>query len=151
MWYRVFCRTETELQPTALLELLQQPGRPVTGHFRGDDLGWTSAELTVGIGSPVDVQRYLSREDDLRDDLNTWAGWLETQDHEPNHAQLMEHVIQTKQLVVIRKPLDHANESAVEDLCRTVCMELAKSADGVFQIEGDGWYDATGQLLLREY
>jgi hypothetical protein len=127
------------------------PDRTVAGRFRGDDLGWTQAEFTLGPGSPVYVARYLTGEDDLRDDLNTWAALLETQDHEPNHARLMEHVVQTKQLITIRKPVDHPNESAVEDLCQVLCQTLAAAADGIYQIEGDGWFAATGDRLMTEY
>ena len=151
MWYRVFCRSEVEVKPADLLARVQQPGRPVTGSFRGDDLGWTAAEFSLGTGSPVYAERYLTGEDDLREDLNTWAAWLEAQDHEPNHARLMEHVIQSRQLVTIRKPVDHPNESAVEDLCRGLCNALAEAADGVYQVEGDGWYSAAGDRLLTEY
>jgi hypothetical protein len=151
MWYRVFCRSEAEVKPADLLAPVQQPGRPVTGSFRGDDLGWTAAEFSLGSGSPVYAERYLTSEDDLREDLNTWAAWLEAQDHEPNHARLMEHVIQTRQLVTIRKPVDHPNESAIEDLCRGLCRAIAEAADGVYQVEGDGWYSAGGDRLLTEY
>src|SRR5437763_6809467 len=151
MWYRVFCRSDAEVKPDDLLAYVQQPGRPVTASFRGDDLGWTAAEFSLGFGTPVYVERYLTGEDELRDDLNTWAAWLETQDHEPNHARLMEHVIQSKQLVTIRKPVDSSNESAAEDLCRAICQTLPRAADGVYQVEGDAWYAADGQLLLNEY
>jgi hypothetical protein len=151
MWYRVFCRTDAEVPADDLLAHLQRPGRPVTGAFRGDDLGWTTAEFSLGSGTPVYAERYLTGEDDLRDDLNTWAAWLETQDHEPNHARLMEHVVQSRQLVTVRKPLDSPNESAVEDLCRAVCRRLAEEADGVYQVEGEGWFGRDGQLLLKEY
>jgi len=151
MWYRVFCRSDAGVAPTDLLAQVQQPGRPVRGDFRGDDLGWTAAELSLGTGTPVYVERYLTVEDDLRDDLNTWAAWLETQGHEPNHAQLMEHVIQSRQLVIVRKPLDSANESAIEDLCQLVCRVIAEAAGGVYQVEGDGWYGADGRKLLQEY
>ena len=151
MWYRVFCRTEVEMKPVDLLARVQHPGRPATGSFRGDDLGWTAAEFSLGTGSPVYAERYLTGADDLREDLNTWAAWLEAQDHEPNHARLMEHVIQSRQLVTIRKPVDHPNESAVEDVCRALCRALAEAADGIYQVEGDGWYSAGGERLLTEY
>jgi hypothetical protein len=151
MWYRVFCRSEAEVEPTHLLARVQTPGRPVTGQFRGDELGWTAAELTVGSGSPVFAERYLTGEDGLRDDLNTWAAWLETQDHEPNHRRLMERVIQSRQLVTVRRPVDHSNESSVEDVCRILCQALAAAADGVYQVEGDGWFAADGQRLLTEF
>jgi hypothetical protein len=148
MWYRVFCRSEAEVKPA---ELLAAAGGRFKGDFRGDDLGWTSGELTLASGSPVRVERYVTWEDDVRDDLNTWSAWLETQDHEPNHARLMEHVVQSKQLVTVRKPVDSPNESAVEDVCRAICRELACRADGVYQIEGEGWYGPDGQLLLKEF
>jgi hypothetical protein len=151
MWYRVFCRTDAGWTPEDLLARVQQPRRQVTANFRGDDLGWTAAEFAIGPGSPVYAERYLTGEDDLRDDLNTWAAWLETQDHEPNYRRLMEHVIQSKQLVTIRKPVDHPNESAVQDLCRGLCQYVAAAADGVYQVEGDGWFAADGQRLLTEY
>jgi hypothetical protein len=151
MWYRVFCRSDAEVNPADLLAQVQRPGRPVVGDFRGDDLGWTAAEFSLGGGSPVYAERYLAGEDDRREDLNTWAAWLEAQDHEPNHARLMEHVIQSRQLVTIRKPVDHPNESAVDDLCRGLCHTLAEAAEGVFQVEGDGWYSAAGERLLTEY
>jgi len=151
MWYRVFCRTGADVPPADLLARVQRPGRPVRGDFRGDDLGWTAAEFSLGSGTPVYVERYVTDVDDLRDDLNTWATWLETQDHEPNHARLMEHVIQSRQLITVRKPLDSSNESAVEDLCQSICRVVAEATDGVYQVEGDGWYAADGRKMLTEY
>jgi hypothetical protein len=148
MWYRVFCRSNTEVSPA---ELLAAAGSNVQGDFRGDNLGWTAGELSIGSGSPIRVERYITWEDDIRDDLNTWAAWLETQDHEPNHGRLMEHVVQSKQLFTVRKPVDSPNESAVEDLCRSTSQFLARRADGIYQVEGDGWYGPRGELLLKEY
>lgn len=148
MWYRVFCCSLADVRPVELLASLSEK---VEAHVKGDDLGWTAAELKLGAGTPIYVDRYLTNEDDLRDELNTWAGYLETLDYSPNHVRLMEHVIQTQQLVTIRKPVDHANESAVEELCQSLCQNIATSADGIYQIENDGWYAADGSLLLKEY
>ena len=152
MWYRVFCRSGQEVKPADLLAHLQAAGLVVEGHFRGDDLGWTAAELVVrGGGTPVYVERYLTEQDDLRADLNTWAGYLETLDYSPNHGMLMEHVIQTRQLFTLRKPIDHANDAAVEAVCAAACQFLAGSVDGVYQIEGEGWYSPAADLLVKEY
>lgn len=151
MWYRVFCRSAAEVPPADLLAALQAVGRPVTGDFKGDDLGWTAAALRVGSGTPIHVDRYLTAEDDIRGELDTWAGWLETMDFSPHAVPLMERVIQTQQLVTIRKPLDHPNESAVEDMCLTLCRVLAGASDGVYQADGIGWHAADGELLLPEY
>jgi hypothetical protein len=151
VWYRVFCRSADEVPPADLLAKLRGEGLTVEGRFRGDDLGWTAAELTLGRGTPVYIERYLAAADSIRDDLNTWAAWLETLDYSPNNRFLMERVIQSQQLVTIRKPLDHSNEVEVDRVCRAICLLIAASADGVFQIEDDGWYAADGALILKEY
>ncbi|HJZ89460.1 MAG TPA: hypothetical protein VKE40_01220 [Gemmataceae bacterium] len=151
MWYRVFCRSADEVPPAAILGKLRDEALPVEGRFRRDDLGWTAGELAIGKGAPVYLERYLATADSIRDDLNTWAAWLETLDYSPNNTSLMELVIQTQQLVIIRKPLDHSNEVEVDRVCRAVCLFIAASADGVFQVEDDGWYAADGGLILKEY
>jgi hypothetical protein len=151
MWYRVFCRTEASPTPAELLAGLEAGGLQVVGQFRGDDLGWTTAEIALGESTPVQVERYLTDADDLRHDLNTWAAYLETLDYSPNHARLMEQVIQSRQMVTVRKPLDHPNEVESEFACETIARLVAARGDGVYQIEGDGWYDGNGEMLLKEY
>jgi hypothetical protein len=152
MWSRVFGLSESEPVPAALAERLLAVGLQVEPHFRGDDLGWTAGELRVrGAGTPVMLQRYLTSEDDLRDDLNAHAAELETCDYSPNNGKLMEHVIQSKQLITIRKPLDAADEVTLETVLEEACRFLAAATDGVYQIDGRGWFSATGELLLQEY
>ena len=151
MWYRIFGRGDNPLSPAALLEHLQARGLAVEGHFRGDDLGWTAAEIRLGVGGPLYLERYLAKEDDLRDDLNTWAGFLETCNYSPNCTGLMERVIQTAQLVTLRRPIDHADEVSLEKLCNEICQYLALNSDGIYQIDDEGWFGADGALLLKEY
>jgi hypothetical protein len=151
VWYRVFCRSDNSPSPSSLLEHLHSSKLPVAGRFKGDDLGWTSAELSLGCASPVYVERFLAGEDNLRNDLNSWAAFLETCDYSPNHQMLMERVIQSQQMITLRKPIDHADEISVDRLCLALCSFLAQQADGVYQIDNDGWYDAAGALLLQEY
>jgi hypothetical protein len=151
MWYRVFCRSADELPPGDLLATVRESGGPVEARFRWDDLGWTAADFALGRGTPVFAERYVTDTDDLRNDLNTWAGYLETLDYSANSVPLMERVIQTKQLITIRKPLGHPDEVAVEKLCEALCRTLAAAGDGVYQVEGDGWYAADGTQLVKEY
>jgi hypothetical protein len=139
------------LSPSSLLEHLYANALPVASSFKGDDLGWTGAELILGNGSPVFVDRYLAKEDDLRADLNSWAAFLETCDYSPNNAMLMERVIQTQQLITLRKPIAHSDEISVDKLCLAICSFLSAEADGIYQIDDDGWYAADGTLLLKEY
>ena len=153
MWYRVFGLDEAEPSPAALAEHLHSLGLAVEPHFKGDDLGWTSGELRLpGAGTPVFLQRYLASEDDIRDDLNAHAAELETCDYSPNHGRLMQHAIQTKQLITLRKPIDAADE-----------VRLETGAGGVVPVPRgrdrrrlpDRWprvvLAPTGEQLLQEY
>lgn len=152
MWWRVFGRSDSEPPPTGLAEHLHAAGLPVEPHFKGDDLGWTTAELRLpGGNTPVLVQRFLTTEDDIRDDLNAHAAELETCDYSPNNGTLMQHVIQTKQLFVLRRPVDAADEVTAENVLEAACRWLADRTDGVYQIDGRGWFTANGELLLQEY
>jgi hypothetical protein len=151
MWYRVFGRSDVEPSPAALTAHLHAAGLVAEPHFRGDDLGWTEGELRLPVGSPVLLGRYLAREDDLRDDLNAYAAELETMDYSPNSGPLMERVIQTKQLVTLRKPVDVADEVLLEKVLEEAVRFLARATDGVYQIDGQGWFAAGGELLVQEY
>jgi hypothetical protein len=152
MWHRVFCRSPEPVTPVSLVEHLHAIGLPVVPHFRGDDLGWTSGELVLpGGGTSVQLGRYLTKEDDLRDELNAFAAELETLSFNPNHTALMAHVIQTQQLVTLRRPLDHADEATLERVCVEAMRLFATHADGVYQIDTQGWFAADGTLLIEEF
>jgi hypothetical protein len=152
MWYRVFGREGSEVAPSALAAELHAAGVPVEPHFRGDDLGWTAGELRLaGLNTPVTLDRYLADEDDIRDQLNAHAAELETCDYSPNAPALVTHVALTKQLFVLRKPVDASDEVALENLLTAACRFLAARTAGVYQIDGQGWFAADGELLVQEY
>lgn len=152
MWYRVFGRSADEVPAAELAGHLHAAGLPVEPHFKGDDLGWTAGELRLpGLNTPVSLERYLTAEDDIRADLNSYAAILETCDYSPNSGPLMERVIQMRQMVVIRKPVDAVDEVALEKLLLETCRFLAARTDGVYQIDGQGWFAADGTLLVQEY
>ena len=152
MWHRAFCRDDQLVSAGALVEHLHTIGLPVVPHFRGDDLGWTAGELVLpGGGTSVQLGRYLTKEDDLRDELNAFAAELETLSFNPNHTRLMTHVIQTRQLITLRRPLDHADEMTLERVCVETMRFFAAHADGVYQIDTQGWFAADGTLLVEEF
>jgi hypothetical protein len=143
--YRVFGLQTDAPDLAPLLDHLHAVGLPAAPHFRGDDLGWTGGELVLG-DVTVTVERFLTKEDDLRDELNTWAGWLETRTDQPRHGELMQHVISTKQLVTLRPPPDGSGDR----LCDEVARWLAAQTNGVVQVDGRGFVAADGTLLLAE-
>jgi len=151
-WYRVFGTNEAGLEPARLLAAQSRHvGTEVTGRFRGDGLGWFEAELGLR-GTRLEVQRYLTSEEDLRDDLNTWAAWLETTAEGPDAGRLMRHMIATTQMFTFRRvdPVADADTYLFEDLCIGLCQFLARETDGVYQVDGKGFFDAEGMLLVAE-
>lgn len=152
MWLRVFAPTTADVPPVAIAEALAAAGIPVVPHFKGDDLGWTAGELHLPKGgTPLLLARFLTKEDDLRDDLNAHAAELETMTYSPNAVGLMEKVIQTQQMVTVRRPLDYPDETLAEAACETVVRFLAEQTRGVYQIDGRGWFAATGERLVEEF
>jgi len=152
LWYRVFGTNDAQPEPAALLDHLQGHGTEVAGNFRGDDEGWFGADVVFAAeATPLHLERYLAAEEGIRADLNSWAAWLETADYSPNHQPLMQHVIGTTQLFILRRPIDHANEVLVEELCLSLCQFLARATAGVYQVDDQGFFAADGTLLLQEY
>lgn len=153
MWYRIFGLSEPEVPAETILEHLHEHGFTVRGEFRRDERGWGAVQFTFpeSAGSPIVMQRYLSDEEGVRNELNTWAAWLETATYNPNHADLMTHAIQTRQLITIRRPIDHADDSRLEAFCLELSQFLARQTNGIFQIDDQGFFAASGELLLEEY
>jgi hypothetical protein len=146
-WYRVFGCTSAQPEPAALLEHLNGLGAEVAGHFRGDDEGWFAAELVFARDAPpLQLERYLAKEEGIRGELNAWAAWLETAGHGP----LMQHVATTAQLFTLCRPADGAGAALVEKLCVGVCQFLARATAGVYQVDGAGFFAADGTVLWRE-
>src|SRR5712692_6967660 len=110
-WFRVFGRNDAPVLPAALLQWLQEQEKEATASFRGDDLGWFEANVRVDADTPVlRIDRYLTKEDEIRGELNTWAAWLESLGENPTHLQLMQRIIGTTQLLTMHQPLDDADE-----------------------------------------
>lgn len=140
------------MKPSAIAEHLHALGLPVEPHFKGDAFGWTRGELILPGGqTPVVLDRYLTEEDEIRDDLNAFAAELETMTYQPNATKLMERVINTKQLITLRKPIDHADDSRLDSTVQAVIEFLAQGTDGIYQIDGKGWFDSNGIMLVQEY
>ncbi len=151
MWFRVFGTNDVQPDPAALLEHLKGLGVAVPGHFGGDQHGWFRVDFPYADGSPpLRMERYLVGEDEIRDDLNAWAAWLETQEEHPNVPRLMQHMISTKQVFTLRCPRDAHDEQVVRTLCVGVCQFLARQTAGVYQIDTCGFFAPDGRELLRE-
>jgi hypothetical protein len=148
MWYRVFCASDVAPSPESLLQTLNERA-PVTGHFHGDEAGWFRAEIVVA-GTTLILERFLANEDGIRAELNCWAAHLESCGDGPVTIQLMERMIQTRQLFTLECPDERLQSVPVDGLCMALCRFLASSADGVYQIDARGFFAADGTLLAPD-
>jgi hypothetical protein len=151
MFYRVFSLKGDVVQPAALQEHLRSLGVEAPFEVRGDEHGWTSCQFRLVEGSsPLQIERYLTDADEIRDDLDAWAAWLETQSGNPNHLRLMQHVIGSEQMFTLKRPDDHADEAQVNQVCKAIVQFLAGKTRGVYQIDNIGFFAASGTILLPE-
>ena len=145
MWYRIFAAdVEPEHVPDAILEYLNRIDE-VRGQFQGDDAGWFHADLACR-DVTLSLDRYTADEDGIRAELNTWAASVEGHSG-GEQTQLMERLIQTKQLFTLQGP---DAGIGVLLLCIALCQYLARVTDGVYQIDGDGIFTLDGTRLWRE-
>ena len=143
MWYRIFAADPREPQPDAILADLNRLA-VVEGHFHGDDAGWFHADLVCG-DNTLSLDRYTADEQGVRGELNTWAAFVEGHGG-AEHTPLMEFLIQTKQLFA----LDGPEAGVGHSICVALCEYLARTANGVYQLDGAGFFLPGGALLLRE-
>jgi hypothetical protein len=147
-WYRVFGNNAVPPAPAALLEHLERRGLPATGRFRGDETGWFEAEIRFAAGQPLVVHCYRADEEGIRDELNTWAAWLETAAEPARAAPLMQHLIGTTHVFTLQDST--AAVGRADECPLAICLFLAQATDGVIQVDDHGFLDAQGALLVAE-
>ena len=95
------------------------------------------------------MDRFLAEEDDIRDQLNAWAAWLETA-RESAATQLMQLMIGANQVFALECPRDRVEDEQVERFMLGLCRFLAKKTHGVYQIDNRGFFAPDGKLLVKE-
>lgn len=152
MWYRIFAATPNVPNVQALLAYVSDQKTKIHGLFQhAPDEEWFVLELVFGSGSSVCIERFLANEPGIREELNSWAGYLETLDYSSKAVPLMERTIQAHQMYTLRRPIDHANEVLLDHVCLQACTFLAQSTGGFYHIDGRGFFEADGQVLVEEY
>lgn len=147
--HHIFGSNDSQPEPTVLLEHLQSFGFEVTGKFRGDDLGWFSAEIAYTPAlPPLQIERFLTTEDDIRNQLNRWAAWLETLEGNAHAGRLMQQLVATTQLFALRQPILPAAVGQAAQFGRVICEFLAHATDGIYSVHGHGLFATDGALLV---
>src|SRR5207245_933850 len=100
MWHRVFGTSSASVPPEALLQHLKEDAAYASAQFQGDKQGWFRVEVSRSADpSTFVIERFLSSEEGMRDELNTWAAWLEVNARDA--APLMQHMIGTSQVFLV--------------------------------------------------
>jgi hypothetical protein len=144
-WYRVFTAAESAPLPELLSDWWRQRDAKGTVAIVGDDLGWYQARFVVpGNDETIELDRYLTREDAIRPELNSWAGWLESIEDNEHTDGLMQDIVGAKQLFTIQRTPHDA------PACLHLCRWLAGRVEGIYQVDGQGFFAADGTLLVQE-
>jgi hypothetical protein len=145
MWARVFTSGAEAPAPEAVVEHLRAAGHAAEARAETDELGWFHLELSTSAGD-VTLDRY-GKDEGIRDDLNSWAAWLEV--HAGAHAgRLMQHMIASAQIITLRV-MDEVDDG-LRRLLHVMLKFLATATGGLYQVDGGGFYDAAGTLLVAE-
>jgi hypothetical protein len=146
MWYRIFGISDATIEPGAVLGGMNAASYPVRARFRVDEAGWYQAEIIREDADEIyELDRYLADEDGIRADLNAWAAGIEQIDS-LHQTSLMQHMISTQQLFTLRVTQGKAND----EFCRRLCQLLAKGTEGIYQIDGWGFFSARGDFLAPD-
>ncbi len=148
LWYRIFGRSRNPIEPAMVRDFLQTLNVSASVEFEPDSGEWISADIRVG-DQTIEIERFLAEEEGIRNELNSWAAFLESCDSSPGTAPLLEHIIQTSQLFTLSQPVG-SMDPALADSCRGLVRFLARSTDGIYQVDEEGFYNAEGQLLVAE-
>jgi hypothetical protein len=150
MWFRIFGTRDAAPGPAALLEHLQTQGLRVEGHFKGDDLGWFGVDFVLPGAGSLHMDRYLAEEEEIRDQLNAWAAWLENSEASETAHRLMQMMIAVTQVFTLQCPRDRFEEEPVEKFCLALCRYLAGQTEGVYQVDNQGFFAPDGKVLIKE-
>jgi hypothetical protein len=148
-WYRIFASRDGAPELAGIEACLAGPGAGAQLSCSADASGWYRVDVVLGSTSLV-LERFLAEEEGIRGELNTWAAWLETCEDSPQHAALMEHTIQARQLFTLCRPSDGADEPLIERVCEMLAQHLAQASEGFYQVDDLGFFAADGTALVRE-
>lgn len=142
-WRRIFARRETVPPLERIREALACHHWPLEGSYVYDDTGWIEATFETMSGNfRWTIRRYTRADDDIRGELQSWAAFVETFPDNPHCQVLMNHLTGTQQVFTFEQPDGMPDQTSLA-LCRC----LAQAAEGVYQIDGSGFFTATGESL----
>jgi hypothetical protein len=152
-WHRVFGTNDVEPASSGLVEHLRGFFlEDSTVRFPRDEHGWYAADVLIPQWqTPWRLNRYCAGHDDIRDELNSWAAWLETVEGNQHRDWLMSHLINTRQVFTFELEIGDLHPiGKMSQWSHGLCQLLARATAGVYQIDRQGFFAADGELLVGE-
>lgn len=138
---RVFARNDASPAPAEIAQALGAPGE--SPQVEEDAQGWFACTLHVE-ASPYCVERFLREEDGIVGQLQGWAAWAESRSTTPRHDELTALLATARQVFVIH------HDQGAEELITALAQRLARETVGAYYVEGLGFFNESGELLLQE-
>ena len=148
IWHRVFGANDLEISPEEICTELNSLNVQFRPKFRGDEQGWFAAQFDLEPQSSVQLERYLVREERMRSELNSWCAWLETLPETSKQARVLDALVATKQIFTLYEECE-ADETPTA-VCAKLSRWLTARLGGTYQIDGQGFFDSSGSLLVAE-
>lgn len=145
-WFRVFMLQEVGPEPSSIMEQLQMFLPQIQGKFRADEDGWFQLVLSHASLGELILDHFLSSEKGVRAELNTWAAWFESK----QRLDLMERIIQVKQILSFEVTPELEENVTDPSLFKKLSMVLAALGQGFIHIDGIGFIEADGSLLIED-
>ena len=139
-----------------LLVLVGQSAILVTGNFPQGMFnmvvgyqGWFSARFELDGGGSLQLERFLVREERMRSELNSWCAWAETLPETAQQALALDKLVACQQIFTFFEEGEE-EDARTSAACVALARWLAVRLEGIYQIDGQGFFDAAGSLLLAE-
>ncbi|NBR06211.1 MAG: hypothetical protein EBT92_10610 [Planctomycetes bacterium] len=145
-WFRVFLLQEDGPKPSGIMERLQALMPEVNGKFRTDEDGWFQLILSHSVIGELILDHFMASEKGVRSEINTWAAWLESK----QQFDLMERIIQVKQILSFEVTPEMEENVPDALVFRRISLALAELAQGFVHIDGIGFLESDGRLLIED-
>ena len=149
IWHRVFGAVDREVTPAEICAELSNNQVQFRPAFRGDDQGWFSARFELDGGGSLQLERFLVREERMRSELNSWCAWAETLPETAQQALALDKLVACQQIFTLFEEGEE-EDARTSAACVALARWLAVRLEGIYQIDGQGFFDAAGSLLLAE-
>jgi hypothetical protein len=151
-WIRIFGTNNWRPRASALVEHLLRAGFRIDSDVLGDDDDWEQVTLEdPGTEAPVMLERMPPDSAEVCDEVEPLLEALERMDDVVDVDQIEDVLRQTRQLFIVGIPSGLHSDETVERLSTTLSQFLAQQTKGIYQVDGEGFYDAKGMLLLEEH